>query len=69
MVDSCLLVREVNNPDIIQLMETWWNEVLHGSRRDQLSFNYACWKNEMFYDTSPLVSIDNKYVRQYAHNE
>ena len=68
MIDSCFLVREVNNPDVKQLMETWWSEVLHGSRRDQLSFNYACWKNEMLYDTTLLTLIDNKYIKQYRHN-
>jgi hypothetical protein len=26
-------------------METWSNEVMNGSHRDQLSFNYCCWKN------------------------
>ena len=27
-------------------METWFNEVKAGSHRDQLSFNYAAWRNK-----------------------
>ena len=26
-------------------MEAWTDEVMNGSHRDQLSFNYVCWKN------------------------
>ncbi len=40
-----VIVREHNNPDCIAVMETWWNEIKKGSRRDQLSFWYAVWKN------------------------
>ena len=26
-------------------MDEWWEEIKNGSHRDQLSFNYVCWKN------------------------
>lgn len=39
------IVREHNNPKCINIMETWWNEIIKESRRDQLSFWYAVWKN------------------------
>lgn len=45
LVQSNIVIRKHNSPDCIRLMETWWNEVKNGSHRDQLSFDYARWKN------------------------
>jgi len=33
--------------------ECWWAEIAGGSVRDQLSFNYVCWKLGMKYDVIP----------------
>lgn len=68
LIDSGILVRELKNQKVINLMETWWQEVLHGSKRDQLSFNYACWKNDFVYDTADLFIYGNDYVKSYNHN-
>lgn len=46
LVQSNIVIRRHNNPDCIKLMETWWEEVKNGSHRDQLSFDYARWKNK-----------------------
>ena len=46
LLQSNILIRKHNNEDCIKLMEDWFNEVKNGSHRDQLSFNYALWKNE-----------------------
>lgn len=46
LVQSNIIVRRHNNEDCIKLMEKWFEELKNGSHRDQLSFNYACWKNE-----------------------
>jgi hypothetical protein len=32
------------SPRVENFNRIWWSEILHGSRRDQLSFNYAAWK-------------------------
>lgn len=45
LVQSNIMMRYHNEPDCIKLMETWWEEVKNGSHRDQLSFDYARWKN------------------------
>jgi hypothetical protein len=39
---------------IRHLNEAWWNEIVRGSRRDQLSFNYVAWKLGLRYATFPL---------------
>lgn len=43
--ENSVMVREHNNEKCIRIMETWWDEILNNSRRDQLSFMYAVWKN------------------------
>jgi hypothetical protein len=43
---TCIVFRYHNDPRCIRLDETWWAEIEKGSHRDQLSFNYASWKNQ-----------------------
>lgn len=42
---SNIILRLHNNTDCIKLMAEWWKELKDNSHRDQLSFNYALWKN------------------------
>lgn len=46
LVQSNIMVRRHNSPDCIKVMTAWWAEIEKGSHRDQLSFNYAMWKNQ-----------------------
>ena len=46
LVQSNIVIRYHNEHDCIRLMEAWWEEVKNGSHRDQLSFDYARWKND-----------------------
>lgn len=68
LTENAVIVREHNNPRVIQVMETWWDEIINASRRDQLSLCYACWKNDFVYDTSDLFIYGNKYVQLFNHN-
>ena len=45
LVQTNIMMRYHNEPDCIRLMETWADELIKYSHRDQLSFNYALWKN------------------------
>ena len=45
LVQSNIIIRKHNDKTCIKLMEDWWKEVKEKSHRDQLSFNYALWKN------------------------
>lgn len=45
-----LILRKHNEESVKKLMESWWHEIENGSRRDQLSFNYVSWKNNINYD-------------------
>lgn len=41
---NCIIGRYHNDENCIKIMETWWNEILTYSYRDQLSLFYALWK-------------------------
>ena len=45
LLQSNIMLRKHNDKGCIKLMETWFDELKKGSHRDQLSFNYALWKN------------------------
>ena len=46
LLQSNILIRKHLNEDCIKLMEKWFSVLKDGSHRDQLSFNYACWRNQ-----------------------
>ena len=56
-----VLIRRHNKPDVIRAMERWWREITGGSRRDQLSFNYAAWKENFRYSVINGDIRDNRW--------
>jgi len=46
LAQSNVLIRKHNKEEVINFSKQWWREVLHHSRRDQLSFNYVLYKNQ-----------------------
>lgn len=45
-IPACgVLMRRHMEADVIKLMDVWWDEISNGSERDQISFDYACWKS------------------------
>lgn len=68
LIESAILVRDFHDKKLQKVMKDWWSEIINGSRRDQLSFNYACWKNDFLYDTTDLYIYINDYVKLYHHN-
>lgn len=49
LAECNVIVRRHNDPAVIGAMEAWWAEIGRGSRRDQISFNYALWKAGLPY--------------------
>lgn len=41
---ECTIILRRHTPRIEEFNNLWWKEISEGSRRDQLSFNYCCWK-------------------------
>ncbi len=61
LISSAVLIRRHNEPDVIRTMNLWWDEICRGSKRDQLSFNYAAWKTGLKYHVFPDNPRENKY--------
>ncbi len=55
LAELCIIAREHNNPKCIDVMNTWWNEFNNESQRDQLSFPYALWKNDILLKEIALL--------------
>ncbi len=53
LIEAPVILRR-HTDAIRRLNESWWGEVVRGSRRDQLSFNYVAWKLGLRYATFPL---------------
>lgn len=69
LIESAVLIRELKDDRVVRLMEAWWQEVLCASKRDQLSFNYVCWKNDFVYESTDLYIYGNEYVRLCGHRQ
>jgi hypothetical protein len=50
---NSVLLRNHHDPLVEQTMNLWWEQVRTGSRRDQLSFNYAAWKTGLEFGIIP----------------
>lgn len=55
------IFRQHNNPEVINLMEAWWDEIIKYSNQDQLSFAYVAWKQDFHPSVSLLYYWDNEY--------
>jgi hypothetical protein len=67
---ACWFIVRRHTPQIAQLNMFWWREIQSGSRRDQLSFNYACWKLGVKYSKLPgKLSDVASYARHKARRE
>ena len=64
LIFSSVLIRRHHAEDVVATMERWWRELSQGSKRDQLSFNYAAWKESL---TATVISEnvrDNRWFFQ-----
>jgi len=54
---------------ILEFNDLWWTEINNGSIRDQLSFDYCCWKLDIKYNTFPETHFDNfKHNSLFTYN-
>jgi hypothetical protein len=43
--DSSFMIWNLRHAAAAQVLDSWWDEIAAGSRRDQISFNYALWRH------------------------
>lgn len=67
LISSGILYRRHSKRKVIHLMNDWWNEVNSESGRDQLSFNYVCWKNKFLYDIADILYYKNDFFEYFPH--
>jgi hypothetical protein len=70
--ENNVLVRRHNDPAMLELAHAWWNEIVHGSRRDQLSFGFAArQKNVRTHHIGEpgSNSRDDPRLRFFAHTQ
>ena len=61
LITGMVILRRHNEKDCIRSMEDWWTEIKYNSRRDQLSFNYVAWKNNLKFNYMDGDSRNNEY--------
>ena len=62
VTDNACLIRDHRDEALQKVMEDWWLEYQkydHG--RDQMSFDYACWKNSYDYDICDMLIYFNPW--------
>lgn len=53
LLENNLLLRRHNDPDVIRLMEAWWDQMNTHSHRDQLSLPFVAWRQNFAVHTFP----------------
>jgi energy-coupling factor transporter ATP-binding protein EcfA2 len=66
LIAGGLLYRK-HTKNIAEFNDLWYNEILVGTSRDQMSFNYCCYRLNFKYDACPLNYWDNAYFRWPTH--
>jgi len=61
-----LMVR-VHTDQVKKLNNLWWNEINHGSVRDQVSFPYVVWKTGMSIAIIPGDHRNGPHFKRYRH--
>jgi len=61
LITGMIILRNHNHPDCIKVMEQWWSEISYNSKRDQLSFNYSSWNQNVPFNYIPGDSRNNEY--------
>jgi hypothetical protein len=68
LIFTAALLRRHNERDVVRAMERWWHEISIGSKRDQLSFNYAAWKEGLNYSIIDGDLRNNEWLYMLAHH-
>lgn len=60
LIQGGVIIRSHMEPDVIKLMEKWWEEIDKNSVRDQLSLNYCSWQTKI-----PVHYIQDKILQDF----
>tara|TARA_R110000737_G_scaffold170264_1_gene196182 strand:+ start:120 stop:842 length:723 start_codon:yes stop_codon:yes gene_type:complete len=69
LITGMVIARKHNEVDSIKVMEDWWSEIKYHSKRDQLSFNFCAWKNNLNLNYIPGDSRENIYFKNLGSHK
>ena len=67
LIKGGIILRRHNEKDVINAMEKWWEEVKYNSKRDQLSFNYVAWKQNLKFNYIEGDLRNNEFFTHSSH--
>jgi len=68
LAECNVIIRRHNDPAVKAAMDIWWDEIEKGSRRDQLSFNYALWRAGLVYQELGNGLVDVRSDRRFVYH-
>jgi hypothetical protein len=68
-VQTGVLFRKHNDPEVIKFNEDWWRETLDNSNRDQLSFNFLKWKSSLNINIIPPDTLHGEFFKLKKHRK
>lgn len=63
LIEANIIFRKHHNPELIDLMESWWSTFCKFPTRDQLIFNYILWEKE-FSGLEYFFNQDDNQLRK-----
>ena len=67
ITETGCIVRNHHDDKLRKVMDDWWKELSsHGHDRDQMSFDYVCWKNGYDFDICNLLIYHNLWTSAVA---
>lgn len=63
---GCSVILRRHTEAIQRFNEAWWEEIVNGSARDQISFNYVSWKLGIGYDEIPWAGTWDNDCFEYT---
>jgi GT2 family glycosyltransferase len=67
LISSGIVLRKNSSEQIKEFNEKWWKQVETFSNRDQISFSYVSWKENLKYSCMPMNIYKNKYFQFNKH--
>jgi GT2 family glycosyltransferase len=68
LAECNVIVRRHSDPKVKEAMETWWDEIEKGSRRDQISFTYALWRSGLAYHELGNGLVDVRSDKRFVYH-
>jgi hypothetical protein len=67
LIAGMVIIREHGSVVVDKLMNEWWQYILEYCTRDELSFDYLCWKHNVKYSILPGDCCCNEYFINHKH--